>query len=79
MNLQNKQIHRLRDRTYDCCGEEGWKGIVWEFGIDMYTLVYLKWKTNKDLHYSTKNSAQFYGEAWIAGNLGKKRYMFVYN
>ena len=49
MNLQNKQIHRLRDRTYDCCGEDGWKGIVWEFGIDMYTLVYLKWITSKDL------------------------------
>ena len=31
---------------------------VREFGTDMYTLVYLKWKTNKDLLYSTGNSAQ---------------------
>ena len=31
-----------------------------EFGIDMYTLLFLKWKTNKDLLYSTGNSAQFY-------------------
>ena len=31
--------------------------IVREFGIDMYTLLYLKWITNKDLMYSTGNSA----------------------
>ena len=30
--------------------KEGWKeGIVREFGIDMYTLLYLKWITNKVL------------------------------
>ena len=29
---------------------EGWgKGIVREFGVDMYTLLYPKWKTNKDV------------------------------
>ena len=28
--------------------------------IDMYTLLYLKWITNKDLLYSTGNSAQYY-------------------
>ena len=33
--------------------EEGWEGgIVREFRIDMYTLLYLKWITNKDLLYS---------------------------
>ena len=31
-----------------------------EFGIDMYTLLYFKWMTNKDLLYSTVNSAQYY-------------------
>ena len=31
----------------------------WEFGIDMYTLLYLKQITNKDLLYSTGNSAQY--------------------
>ena len=35
-------------------------GIVREFGIDLYTLLYLKWITNKDLLYSTENSAQYY-------------------
>ena len=28
-----------------------------EFGTDMYTLLYLKWITNKDLLYGTWNSA----------------------
>ena len=27
--------------------------VVREFGLDMYTLLYLKWKTNKDLLHST--------------------------
>ena len=39
-------------------GEGG--GIVREVGIDMYTLLYLKRITNKDLLYSTGNSAQYY-------------------
>ena len=43
------------------------EGIVRESGMDMYTLLYLKWITNKDLLYSTGNSAQFYVAAWIGG------------
>ena len=39
---------------------EGWWGTDREFVIDMYTLLYLKWMTNKDLLYSTGNSAQYY-------------------
>ena len=39
---------------------EGWgKGIVREFGRNMYTLLYVKWITKKDLLYSTWNSAQY--------------------
>ena len=39
---------------------EGWEeGTVREFGTDMYTLLYLKWITKKDLLYSTRNSAQY--------------------
>ena len=33
--------------------------IDWELGIDTYTLLYLKEITNKDLLYSTGNSAQY--------------------
>ena len=35
-------------------------GMDWDFGIDMYKLLYLKWITNKNLLYSTGNSAQYY-------------------
>jgi len=38
-------------------GEGEGKGIVREFGMYMYTLLYLKWITSKVLLYSTGNSA----------------------
>ena len=63
MNLftKQKQTHRLRERTYGYGGGKGWgEGIVREFGIDMYTLLYFKWITNKDLLYNTGNSALYY-------------------
>ena len=34
-------------------GEKAWWGIDWEFGIDMCTMLYLKYIANKDLLYST--------------------------
>ena len=43
-------------------GEECEEWIVWEFRMDMHTLLYLKWITNKDLLQSTVNSAQCYVE-----------------
>ena len=36
----------------------------------MYTVLYLKWITNKDLLYSTWNSAQCYVAAWMGGEFG---------
>ena len=36
----------------------------------MYTLLYLKLMTNKDLLYSTGNTAQCYVAAWIGGEFG---------
>ena len=35
-----------------------------KFGMDMYTLLFLKWITNKDLLYSTGNAAQCYVTKW---------------
>ena len=50
---------------------EGWEeGTVREFGTDMYTLLYLKWITNKVLLYSTWNSTQCYVAAWMGGGFG---------
>ena len=43
------------------------KAIVKEFGMDMHTLLYLKWITNRDLLCSTGNSAQCYVAAWMGG------------
>ena len=51
-------------------GEGGGEGIVREYGIDMYTLLYLTGITNKDLLYSTGNSAQCYVAAWMGGEPG---------
>ena len=59
-------------------GEGLWGEIVREFGIDMSTLLYLKWITNKDLLYSTGNSAQCYVAAWMGGEFGEKGYMYMY-
>ena len=71
MNLftKQKQTPRLRKLTYGCQGE----GTVREFGSDIYTLLYFKWITNKDLLYSTWNSAQCYVAAWIGGVFGGER------
>ena len=56
MNLsaKQKQSHRCREQTY---GHQGGKalgggdgGVMnWVIGIDMYTLMCIKWRTNKKL------------------------------
>ena len=35
-----------------------------------YTLLYFKWITNKDLLYSTGNTARYYVAAWMGGEFG---------
>ena len=56
MYLQNRK--RVTDRKMNLWlpGE----GVVRDLGKVMYTLLYLKWITNKDLSSSTWNSAQCY-------------------
>ena len=51
-------------------GRNEGKGLVREFGMDMYTLIYLTWITNQNLLYSTWNSAQCYVPAWMGGEFG---------
>ena len=48
-------------------GEGCREGMVREFGMDMYTPLYLKRITSKGLLYSTGDSAQCYVAAWMAG------------
>ena len=53
--------------------------IVRELEMDRYTLLYLKWITNKDLLYSTENSAQCYVAALMGGEFGGKwTYVYVW-
>ena len=66
-NDTNELIYKIRNRLTDLENEfmitrEKGLGqrIVRKFGIDTYTLLYLKWITNKYLLYSTGNSAQYY-------------------
>ena len=48
-----KLRHRCREQTYGHQGGKGGRGGVmnWEIGIDMYTLICIKWITNKKLLY----------------------------
>ena len=59
-------------------GERCREGIVREFGINMYTLLYFKWITNKDLLYSTRSFAQGYVASEWEGHLGENGYMYRY-
>ena len=49
--------------------------IVRESEMDKYTLLYLKWSTNKDLLYSTGNSSQWQ-PGW-EGNSGENGSMYM--
>ena len=50
----------------------GGKGIVEDFGKVMYTLLYLKEKTNQDLLCNTWNSAQCHVPAWMGAGVWER-------
>ena len=58
--IKQKETHRLKRTNLWLPGG----------GMDMYTLLYLKWITNKDLLSSTGNSAQCDVAAWVGVSLG---------
>ena len=60
MNLltKQKQTQDLKKEHMVTSMEGYGEGIVREFGMDMYTLLYLKLITSKNLLYSTGNSPQ---------------------
>ena len=51
--------------------------INWEIGIDIYTLLYIKYITNKDLLHSTGISSQ-YSVMTYMGKESKKEWICVY-
>jgi len=73
--LQNWK--RLTDWEEELVVTRG-EGLVREFGMDMNILLHLKQITNKDLLYSTGNSAQRYVAAWMGGEFGREWYMRTY-
>ena len=76
---------RLREWTYGCrwggMVEGGWEeGIVREFGMDMYTLLYFKWITNRDLpciEHGTLLLKVTWQPGW-EGSLGANGHMCIY-
>ena len=67
-----KLRHRCREQTY---GHQGGKvaggvGVLnWEIGIDMYTLMCIKWMTNKNLLYKKINKRKKKKKESTAGTM----------
>ena len=60
-----KLRHRCREQMYGHQGGKaagGWGGgggMNWEIGIDIYTLICIKWITNENLLYKKINKIKF--------------------
>ena len=77
--LENRSLLQTKRKSLWLLGEAGGRmgeGIVREFRMDMYTLLYLKWITNKNLLCSTGNSAQRYVAPGWEGSLGENGYVY---
>ena len=75
---KTKRLTDLENELMVARGNKDGEGIARKFGIAMYTLLYLKWITNKDLLYSTWNLAQCYVAVWMDGKFeGERMYIYV--
>ena len=59
-----KMRHRCREQTYGhqvgkAAGGGGGGVMNWEIGIDIYTLIRIKWMTNKNLLYKKISKIKF--------------------
>ena len=59
-------------------GKDGGEGKIREFGMDIYTLLYLKWITYKNLLLSAGSSAQCYVTVWMREEFRENGYMCMY-
>ena len=75
---KQKQSHRCRKQIYGYQGQR-WvvRGINWKIEIDIYTLLYIKQVTNKNLLYSTENSTPYSVVAYM-GKESKNEWLYVY-
>ena len=53
--------------------------VKWEIGIDIYTLLYIKSITNKNLLHSTGNSTQYTVMTFMGIESKKRVHMCMYN
>ena len=65
MNLSTKQKSSFRYKKKIQLPRGNGGKISWKLRIDIYTLLYIKQITNKDLLYSTGNSAQYFIMAYM--------------
>ena len=78
MYLQNRNRPTdLGTNLWLLMGKEWGEEIIRKFGMDMYTLLCLKWRTNQDLLCSTGISAQCYRAAWMGGESGEYGHMHM--
>ena len=70
--LQNRNRNIDVENKFMVIRGKGGGGMIWGFGIDIYTLVYMKEITNKDLLYSTENATQYSVMVNMGGNFNKK-------
>ena len=71
------ETHRHRKQTYGYQRGKGRGGKNWEFGMNRYTLLYIKQINNKDLLYSTGNYSQ-YLVIMYNGKESEKEYIYIY-
>ena len=74
MSSLTTQKETQRKRTYGSQGERTGR----ELGMLMYTLLYLKWVTTKDLLNSCGTLLNVMWQPRWEGGLGEKGYMYTY-
>ena len=55
------------------------EGVVREFGMDVYSLLRLKWTANKDALYSTGKCAHRSVLVWMEGSVWENGYVYMYS
>ena len=72
MNVYKKQTRRHRKQIMVMKGEKGGDEINQAFGINRYTVLYIKQITNKDLWFSTGNYTQYFVTIYKRKESGKQ-------